>query len=139
MELISSSLAIIALILVILVLLGFILGDLSNAKQYHNATRVQGVVCENYGIEKVAYYGRHQYRKYGRYLIRFSSPAGLQTQEVLLKNRKLQRGDMVEVRYIVSQEGVQLVDNISGARLLEFAISLMIVLPICLVIMSFIR
>lgn len=80
----------------------------------------------------MAYYGRHQYKKYGKYLVRFGSPVGMQTQEILLKNRNLRKGDLVEVRYVMSQEGVRLVDNVSGERLLQIGIIFIIVLPICL-------
>lgn len=132
MDLILYILAMMAAILVVLVLLAFIIEDIKKVRRYHNATRVQGVICENYGSERVAYYGRHQYKNFGKYVVRFGSPFGMQTQEILLKNRNLKKGDMVEVRYVMSQEGIQLVDNISGARLLHFGIIFLIVLPICL-------
>ena len=132
MDLILYILSMMGAILVMLVLLAFIMTDIKNAKKYHNAIRVQGVICETYGTERVAYYGRHQYKDYGKYLVRFGSPIGMQTQEILLKNRKLRKGDLVEVRYVMSPEGVQLVNNVSGERLLLMGIIFIIVLPICL-------
>lgn len=133
MKLIICIFAMMAAILAMLVLLAFIIGDIKNAKRYRKAMRTPGRICENYGIEKVAYYGRHQYRKYGKYLVNFETPMGMQTQEVLLKNKQLQKGDWVEVRYVIDPEGVQIVDNTSGARLLEIGIIFIIVFPLCLI------
>ena len=97
--------AMLAAILVMLILLAFLMTDVENAKKYRKAMRVQGIICEKYGIEKVAYYGRNQERKYAKYLVQFATPTGMQTQEILLRNKKLQKGDMVEVRYVIEQDG----------------------------------
>lgn len=132
MNFIIGIVAMFIAIIVGLVLLAFILHDIKNAKQYCNATQVEGVVCENYGVEKVSYYGRYQIRKYGRYLVRFNSSQGWQTQEVLLRKRKYQKGDVVQVRYIMTEKGVQLLDNISGTRLLELVICFILAIPLCL-------
>ena len=56
-------------IVVILILGLFILADIITAKEYRKATRVQGTICEMIGIEDVAFYGKHQYRQYGRYVV----------------------------------------------------------------------
>lgn len=105
MELILCVVAMLAAILVMLILLAFLMTDVENAKKYRKAMRAQGIICEKYGIEKVAYYGRNQERKCAKYLVQFATPTGMQTQEILLRNKKLQKGDMVEVRYVIEQDG----------------------------------
>ena len=117
-----------------LVVLAFLIGDIKKAKKYNKAARVQGVVYENCGIERVASYGRNQYRKYARYVIRYDSPMGERTQSLLLKNKDLQKGDIVEVRYIKEGNDIQLIDNISNVRLLELLISFSIVIIICIMV-----
>lgn len=135
MDILLYIFAMAAAIVVMLILLAFLIGDINKAKQYRNAARVQGVICENYGVEKVASYGRNQYRKYGKYLVQFETPEGVQTQEVLMKNKNFQRGDITEVRYIIDETGVHLVDNISNTRLRELLIVVLVAVPLCIVIL----
>ena len=137
MSVVIGLFAMLCAILVMLVLLAFILTDIENAKKYRNAMRAPGIICENYGVEEVAHYGRHQYRKYGKYLVQFETPIGVQTREIILKNKKLQRGNWAEVRYVMGQEGVQVVNNISGTRLIELGITFLVVLPLCLIYIFF--
>lgn len=126
MEIVLYIIAMTFALVAIFILLVFLLGDIRNSNQYRRATRVQGYICERRGIEKVAFYGRNQYRNYGKYLVRYQSPYGMQTQELLIRNRKLKSGDIVEVRYTINENGAQLVNNVSSMRLLEIMVSLLI-------------
>ena len=137
MNFIFGVIAVIFALVVVLVLLAFVIGDIKKAKKYANATKVQGIVYENCGVEKVASYGRNQYRKYGKYLIQYHSQAGVQVQPLLLRNKKLQKGDTVEVRYSKEGANIQLIDNVSTNRLLELVISFMIVMIIGILVFYF--
>lgn len=119
------------------ILVAFIAMDIKVAGRYAKATRVQGVIYENVGIQEVASYGRNQYRKYGIYQVKYNSIVGERIQEVLLKNTKLQPGDVVEVRYVIGENGVELIDNTAGRRLIELLISTIIVAAIIVLVICF--
>ena len=110
-----------------LLLIWFISVDIKKAKEYGNATRVQGTVCENRGEQQVASYGRTSLlfqRKvtYYEYLVKYNSELGIRIQTVLLKEKNLNIGDTVEVRYAKRGNDVQLVDESVKNRLRELAL-----------------
>lgn len=134
MGIVLYTIAVVFAFVAIFLLFAFLFGDIRNAKQYCHAARVQGYICESRGIEKVAFYGRNQYRNYGKYLVRYQSPYGMQAQELLIRNRKLKSGDIVKVRYTIDENGAQLVNNVSSMRLLNIMVSLLIAVLICAVV-----
>lgn len=121
-------------IVVLLIGIASISADIKESKRYKNANRTEGMICENRGVEKISFYGRFQYRKYVRYLVSFNTPNGTMSQEVLLKNRKLQYGERTEVRYVVDNGEVKLIDDIAYRKIKELAITFIIAVPYALVL-----
>ncbi len=131
MEIAAYLLAMVFALFAVFIVFVFISYDVKQAKRYKNADRSMGIVQEKLREEKVAAYGRNQYRKYGKYSIWFSDGKEVYTDEVLIGNRKLEVGDEIEVRYVKDEEGVHLVNDVSVRRLKEIVISFLIVLPFC--------
>lgn len=88
------------------------------------------MILENLGIEKVAFYGRHNYRKYGNYYIQFTYNGEVRNDRLLIKDRKLAPGDFVEVHYDVDEVGVHPLNDVCLRRVRELIICFIIMLPV---------
>lgn len=126
-------LVILFVVIAFMILIACIVSDVKKSRRYKRATKTEGIICENRGVELIAFYGKSQYRKYVRYLVSFNTPRGVLSQEVLLKNRKLQNGQKTEVRYVAEHGDLQLVDDISYRKIKELIIVTIIVVPLCIV------
>lgn len=126
-------LVILLVVLICMILMACIVSDIRKSENYIRATKAEGMICENRGEELISFYGRHQYRKYVRYLVSFNTPRGVLSQEVLLKDRKLQNGARTQVRYIAEHGNLQLVDDISYRKIKELIIVTLIVVPLCII------
>ena len=119
--------------LLMLLLLGLMIAaDVKESKRYKNAFRTEGIIHEKYGTKTVDFYGRRQRRKYGHYFVRFQTPYGVYGKEVLLRNHKLQCEDKTEVRYVIEDGKIELVDDISYRKIKELTIAFLIAIPYCL-------
>lgn len=132
MEIAVNIFIIIAVLILAFVLILFLSYDIRQAGRYRRAERCRGTVLENIGTEKIAAYGRHQYRKYGKYRVQYTVGQETYKDEILLKDRKLKPGDSVEVRYIREEGGISPVNDVSARRLKEVIITFLIVLPLCI-------
>ena len=128
-DLIAYFVAMAFALLAMAFLIIYIASDVWEAKRYKRAARCQGMILENLGIEKVAFYGRHNYRKYGNYYIQFTYNGEVRNDKLLIKDRQLAPGDFVELHYEV---GVHPLNDVCLRRVRELAIGFAIVLPLCL-------
>lgn len=131
MEIVAYIIAVIFALIVTFFLFTIISYDIKQAKRYRTADRCQGIVLEKLGTEETAAYGRNQRRKYNQYQIQFSDEKETYTDVLLMKNKELEAGDVVEVRYVTDKKGVHLINDVSLRRLKEVIISLIIVIPLC--------
>ena len=75
-------------------------------------------------------FGNKQYRQA---LVQWQKNiAKQQGDRVLLRNIKLEAGDVTEVRYIIEKGNVKLVDDVSNRRVRELVICCLVVIPICI-------
>lgn len=97
----------------------FISYDIKQIKRYKKANRSGGIILEWLGDENVSAYGRNQTRKYNRYKVQFPTEYGVVTDELLVRGKKLEPGESIEVHYIVEQTGIHTVNEVSSRRMKE--------------------
>lgn len=123
-----NTFIIICVIILAFILLFFIWSDIKNTVKYIKSNKSDGYIIEILDIEKIASYGRHQYRNFRRYKVRYNENI---ESEILLRNTKLKIGDIVRVHYIVDNNGsFKILDKISYMRLSELIFSVIIALII---------
>lgn len=114
-----------AIILVIIFIL-FVGSDLINTIKYIKSKKCDGYIVEVLDIEKIASYGRNQYRRFRRYKIKYNG--GIES-EILMARKKLNVGDTIKVHYSENADGsCKVLNIISCLRITELVLSAIIVI-----------
>lgn len=122
MKIIAMLFAIILLIILIL----FVVSDIVNTIKYIVSKKCDGYIVEVLDIEKIASYGRNQYRRFRRYKIEYNG--GIES-EILMARKKLNVGDTIKVHYSENADGsYNVLDIISCLRITELVLSTIIVI-----------
>lgn len=119
------------LIAAVFLLFLFIHSDILQSKRYKTSKIARGEIVERKGKQWVRYYGWYGLRLYGEYLVRFLIDGTEQTGLVLLKNRKLNPGEWVEVHYVIEEGQLEVLNDIVYRRWKEFKLSFCIAVPFC--------
>lgn len=122
-------------ILAVMILIKVLIKDIKKAGKYTHAMTAIAQVISVDGCEEMSVYGRSQHRTYYKYSVEFTIPQGTYSDTLLSRNKKLQVGDPVEVRYAIDDNGVYLLNDLAVRRLKEILVTSVIVIPLCIIIL----
>ncbi len=131
---IAAAFAVIAVLILGLV----ITADVIRTKEYLGAARAMAEVNGYAGEHRTSNYGFFQAAsKYYGYHVTFMVNSRMYTGIYLSKKKALNEGDMVEVRYITSKDGVTLVNSNFKDRFFRMLFCAAVVIPVCVIYILF--
>ena len=99
----------IVILFVLLIYILFLLAYLGASKSYREAIKTEAVIIEDLGDIKLATgsvaIGVPKFRRFHKYKVSYSVNGEEYIGDAELKNRKLNIGDVTEVRYSISKKG----------------------------------